>query len=49
MQIIEKYFSQLFKVMLEMVHIPEKVYDALGLPKCEVSGVVYDHNDGIER
>ena len=34
--------------MLETGHIPEKVYDALGFPKDEVSGVVYDRNDGIE-
>ena len=35
--------------MLETGHIPEKVYDALGFPKYEVSGVVYDSNDVIER
>ena len=32
-----------------MGHIPEKVYDALGFPKYEVSGGVYDPNYGIER
>ena len=42
-------FSQLFKIMLETGHIPEKVYDALEFTKYEVSGVVYDFNDGIER
>ena len=49
MKIIEKYFSQLFKIMLETGHIPEKVYDSLGFPKYELSGVVYYLNDGIER
>ena len=34
--------------MLETGHIPEKVHDALGFPKDEVSGVVYDSNDGID-
>ena len=48
MQIIEKPFSRFFKIMLETVHIPEKVYDYLGFLKDEVGGVVYDHNDGIE-
>ena len=33
--------------MLEMGHIPERVYDALGFPKDKVSGVAYDLNDGI--
>ena len=49
MQIIEKKISRLFKIMLETGLIPEKFYDALGFPKDEVSGVVYDHNYGIER
>ena len=49
MQMIEKHFSQLFKIVLETGDIPEKIYDALGFPKDEVSGVVYDRNDGIER
>ena len=49
MQIIEKYFSQLFKIMLETGHILEKVYDALGFTKDEVSDVVYDRNYGIDR
>ena len=49
MQMIEKHFSHLFKIILEMGHIPEKVYDALGFPKDEVNGFVYDLNDGIER
>ena len=49
MQMIEKHSSQLFKIMLETGHIPEKVYGALGFLKNEVSGVVYDINDGIER
>ena len=35
--------------MLETGHVPEKVYDTLGFPKYEVSGVVYDSNYGIER
>ena len=35
--------------MLETGHISEKVYDALGFQKEEVSGVVYDCNDGTER
>ena len=48
MQIIEKCFPLLFKIMLETGHILEKVYDALGFPKDEVSGVVYYHNDGID-
>ena len=48
MQIIEKRFSQLFKIMLETGHIPEKVYDALVFPKDWVSHVVYDRNYGIE-
>ena len=48
MQMIEKLFSPLFKIMLETGHIPEKVYDDLVFPKDEVSGVVYDRNDGIE-
>ena len=48
MQIIEKYFSQQLKIMLETGHIPEKVYDALGFPKYRVRGAVYDRNDGIE-
>ena len=46
---IEKNFSQLLKIMLETCHIPEKVYDALGFTKYEVSGVVYCLNDGIQR
>ena len=33
--------------MLEKGHIPDKVYGSLGFPKDEVSGVVYDRNDGI--
>ena len=49
MQMIKKYFSQQFKIMLETGHIPEKVYDALGFTKDEVSGVVYCLNDGIQR
>ena len=49
MKIIEKRFSQLFKIMLETGHTPEKVYDALGFPKDQVSGVVYNCNDGIDR
>ena len=40
MRIIEKHFSQFFKIMLEMDHITEKVYDALGSTKDEVSGVL---------
>ena len=47
MQIIEKHFSQLFIIMLETGHIPEKVYDALIFLKDEVSGVVYYRNDVI--
>ena len=47
-QMIEKHFSQLLKIMLETGHIPEKVYDSLGFPKYELSGVVYYINDGIE-
>ena len=47
MQIIEKRFSQLLKIMLKTGHIPEKVYYALGFPKYEVSGVVYDSNGGL--
>ena len=43
-----RFFSQLFKIMLETGHISEKVYDALGFTKYEVSGVVYDCNYGIE-
>ena len=35
--------------MLEKGHIPQKVYNALGFPKDEISGVVYDCNDGIKR
>ena len=35
--------------MLKTGHIPEKVYDAIGFPKYELSGVVYDRNDGIDR
>ena len=35
--------------MLETGHIPEKVYDDIGLPKYEVSGVVYDCNDRINK
>ena len=34
--------------MLETGHIPNIVYDALGFPKYETSGVKYDRNDGIE-
>ena len=49
MQMIETHLSQLFKITLETGHIPEKVYDALEFTKYEVSGVVYDCNDGIER
>ena len=49
MKMIETHLSQLFKITLETGHIPEKVYDALGFPKYEVSGVVYDSNDVIER
>ena len=49
MQMIRKYFSQWFKIILETGHIPEKVYDALGFPKDDISGVVYYRNDGIER
>ena len=49
MQIIEKHFSQLFKIMLETDGIPEKFYDAFLFQKDEVSGVVYDRNDGKER
>ena len=48
-QIIEKCFSLLFKIILNKDHIPEKFYDTLGFPKYEVSGVVYDSNDVIER
>ena len=33
--------------MLEMGDIPEKVYDALGFSKDEISVVVYNNNDGI--
>ena len=46
---IERHFSHLLKIMLETGHIPEKVCDALGFTKDEVSGVVYYLNDGIER
>ena len=35
--------------MLETGHILEKVYDAIGFTKDEVSGVVYDFNYGIDR
>ena len=42
-------FSQLFKIMLETGHIPEKVYDALGFPKDEVRGFICNRNDGIEK
>ena len=35
--------------MLVTGHIPEKFHDALVFPKYELSGVVYDRNDGIER
>ena len=35
--------------MLETGRIPEKVYDTFGFPKYDVSGVVNDLNDGIER
>ena len=49
MKIIEKRFSQLFKIMLETGHIPEKLQDALGFKIDKVSGVVYDRNDGIQR
>ena len=48
MQIIKKFFSQLFGIMLETGYIPEKFYYALGFPKDEVSGIVYDCNDVIE-
>ena len=37
MKIIEKHFSQLFKIILETGHIPEKCYDALGFPKNYIS------------
>ena len=47
MQMIEKHFSQLFKIMLETGNIPERIYDAPLFPKDEVSGVVYDPIDGI--
>ena len=40
-------FSQLFKIMLETGHIPEKVYYALGFPKDKLIGVKYDRKDGI--
>ena len=46
---IEKHFSQFFKIMLETGNIPEKVYDAFGSPKYEVSGGVYYRNYGIYR
>ena len=49
MEIIEKRFFQLFKIMLETVRIPEKVYDALGFPKDKVSVFVYGSNYIIER
>ena len=39
----------MFNITLEIGNIPEKVYDAIGFPKDEVSGVVYDRNYGIER
>ena len=45
---IEKHFSKQIKIMLEAGHIPEKFYYALGFPKDEVSGIVYDCNDVIE-
>ena len=49
MQIIGKTFSLLLKIIgLSNGRIP-KVYDALGFPKDDVSGVVYDRNDGIKR
>ena len=46
---IETHLSQLFKITLETGHIPEKFYDALVFKKDEVTGVVYNHNDVIER
>ena len=49
LQMIEKYFSQLSKIMLKTGHIPEKVSDDLGFTKDEVSAVVYDRIYGIER
>ena len=49
MKVIQKHFSRLFTIMLEMGHIPENVYDDIVFPKDGVSGVVYDLNDGIER
>ena len=49
MQMIEKHFSQLFKITLETGHIPEKVYNALGFPKDKIIGVKYDLKDVIDR
>ena len=49
MKMIDKRFPLLFKIMLETGNTPEKVHDDLGFPKYEVSGVVYDTNDGIYR
>ena len=46
MKMMRNVFS-IVQIMLKMIHIPEKVYDTLGFQKDEVSGVVYDHNDGI--
>ena len=46
---IGNFFSQQFKIMLETVHIPEKIYDALGFTTYEISVVVYDCNDGLQR
>ena len=49
MKMIERRFYQQSKIMLETGHITEKVYDALGFPKYQVSGVVYDCNDVVYR
>ena len=46
---IENCFSQLFKIMLEMGHIPEKGYGDIRFPTDEASGVAYDRNYGIDR
>ena len=35
--------------MLETGHIPEKLYDSLRFTTYEVSGVVYNRNDELER
>ena len=47
MQMIDTKLSLLFKIMLEIGHIPDKVYDALVFPKYEVSCDVYDLNNVI--